>query len=398
MSQADGVTASTAARGQRADAQPGLIEAVGPAGLWQVGILAALLGLLFWPELRAIVHTWRHDGNWSHGFLLPVFSLYFLHTRRAELARPVDPRQDRPFLAMAGVLFFGLLWLGYSILSQPGVGFVGLLGRLAPTGGGRIVSRLFQPAVAVLYVMVPTTLLVWRILCRRAGVTGLILVVLGLYMYLSCWVLKIGYPKRLAIIVVIMGLVLALTGWARTRVSFFAVAFLVLAMPLPGRLYDQFTLPMRQLATVVSTSLLNLLPGLNVSSSGTVVEYVRTATGTFGTFGVEEACSGMRLLLAFCALGMAMAYLSPRPTWHRVVMAAICLPIAVFCNMVRVTITGVVLIYVGSNWGTGTPHTLLGLGMLVVAFGLFSLTLWILDHLFESTSEVDAGGSAGVAS
>jgi exosortase/archaeosortase family protein len=77
-----------------------------------------------------------------------------------------------------------------------------------------------------------------------------------------------------------------------------------------------------------------------------------------------------------------MAYLSDRPWWHRLVMVIACLPIAIFCNMLRVTITGLIHIYWNPEYAQGTAHTILGLVMLFVAFGLFSGILHVLSNLF----------------
>jgi exosortase len=41
-----------------------------------VGCLG-LLALIFWPNLRQFVKVWMNDGNYSHGFLVPLISLYF---------------------------------------------------------------------------------------------------------------------------------------------------------------------------------------------------------------------------------------------------------------------------------------------------------------------------------
>ena len=53
-------------------AQPeGRIALVGAFGC------LGLLGLIFWPNLRHFVYVWSTDENYSHGFLVPLISLYF---------------------------------------------------------------------------------------------------------------------------------------------------------------------------------------------------------------------------------------------------------------------------------------------------------------------------------
>src|SRR4051812_7259919 len=36
-----------------------------------------LFGLVFWANLLQFVRVWSNDGNYSHGFLVPLISLYF---------------------------------------------------------------------------------------------------------------------------------------------------------------------------------------------------------------------------------------------------------------------------------------------------------------------------------
>ena len=114
---------------------------------------------------------------------------------------------------------------------------------------------------------------------------------------------------------------------------------------------------------------------------------------------VEEACSGMRLLMTMTALGVAMAFVNERQLWQRLVMILACGPIAVLCNVIRVTTTGFFTVYDRPDLARGVPHTLLGLGMLVIAFSLYALISHVLSHLFvegesdEEAREVVPGGT-----
>ena len=47
--------------------------------------LATLLGGLYWWIIRDMIVQWWEDPNYSHGFLVPVFSGYLIWLRRAEL-------------------------------------------------------------------------------------------------------------------------------------------------------------------------------------------------------------------------------------------------------------------------------------------------------------------------
>lgn len=50
-------------------------------------ILAILLGAVYWKILRALAIQWWDDANYSHGFLVPLFSLYLVWQQRATLSR-----------------------------------------------------------------------------------------------------------------------------------------------------------------------------------------------------------------------------------------------------------------------------------------------------------------------
>ena len=95
----------------------------------------------------------------------------------------------------------------------------------------------------------------------------------------------------------------------------------------------------------------------------------------------------MRLLMAFLALGVAMAYLHYRPIWQRLVLLASTMPIAIICNIVRVTITGFIYVLVDPEYAQGIYHDLLGMAMLPLAFGLYGLLAWFMSNLLVESTE-----------
>ncbi len=103
---------------------------------------------------------------------------------------------------------------------------------------------------------------------------------------------------------------------------------------------------------------------------------------------VAEACSGMRQLTGFLALTTAVAYLSTRPVWYRIVIIISALPIALSANIARVMLTGYIMHFVNPQFALGTYHTLEGL--LMMGFGLLLLhcECVILDqHLSDARSQ-----------
>jgi hypothetical protein len=69
----------------------------------------------------------------------------------------------------------------------------------------------------------------------------------------------------------------------------------------------------------------------------------------------------------------------------------------VFCNIIRVSVTGFLHVSGKENLAEGTPHALLGLAMLPIALGLFALLGYILDHLFVEVEEAPDTGEQGAS-
>ena len=296
-------------------------EIVPPKTWVRMAVVAILLGAVYWATIwNHLVKRWMNDGNWSHGWLVPVFSLYLLGTQRDRLAA-VIPRAN----------YLGAVVLVFS---------------------------------------------------------------LGLY-FVTSWWWPMVYPQIVSIIGSILGLTLLLGGWPLMRVAWFPIMFLLFAMPLPQGLYVELTLRLRALASMLAAAIMPLFAsGLYTEAQSVVIDY--DFRGRSGHLNVEEACSGMRLLMAFLTLGVAMAYLGNRATWQRVIMVLCCIPIALICNTIRVTTTGLLFVYERNDLAQGTPHQLLGISMLVIAFGLFAFVGYLLNHLFleDDGEESDPGVSA----
>jgi exosortase len=118
--------------------------------------------------------------------------------------------------------------------------------------------------------------------------------------------------------------------------------------------------------------------GLDVDLTGNVLTVYEN--GQPHQLNVAEACSGMRMLVAFLALGVAMAYVSLPTVWQRVALVALGVPVAIFVNMLRVTTLGI-LGMIDSEFTAGEFHHFIGLIWLVPAFLLYMLILWILSNL-----------------
>jgi exosortase len=294
----------------------------------KAGLIAAAYLALFFPILRSLAERWVKDPDWSHGILIPFFSI-FLAWQRWEDLRRVPIR---------------LAWLGLPIL-----------------------------LVSILLFMFSQT--PW-------GVT----VLGGVAAYLVWGAL--------------LGVLVLMIGLPAMRYAWLPWAYLLFAIPLPRSIYFKLTDPLRQLAATAATAILMRLPDLHVERLGSVIEY--DYDGKSGQIGVADACSGMRSTITLCALGVAVACAAERAWWQRLILVLACVPIAVFCNLIRVITTCLLHIYVGPKYAEGTYHTMLGLAVLVLALALFCGLGWVLNNLTvtvpaddEETAEPAGAGGSG---
>lgn len=120
--------------------------------------LSALGGLLVWaygPMLRVFADKWLHDPQYSHGFLVPIFSAYLL--RRAWQAGPLV-LSPMPALGYALLLVaFGMRIIAGSLLFHQLDALSLLLVFVAVSFavGGRPLLRRTGPAIGFLIFMIP---------------------------------------------------------------------------------------------------------------------------------------------------------------------------------------------------------------------------------------------------
>ncbi len=192
----------------------------------------------------------------------------------------------------------------------------------------------------------------------------------------SIWPGQNDFFKDFAMVVSIFGVVLVLCGWSVMAVVWFPIAFLVCAIPWPGLIYSQVAMPLQRLAASVAVATLNAT-GVTATQSGTKL-YI----GSGRVLNVAEACAGLKSLMTFISVGAAVAFLSSCAFWQRIIISLSAIPIAIFCNVLRVTGQGLLDHYVSEKWSDHFAHQFVGMLMLIPAFFLILLVGWLLDNLF----------------
>jgi len=288
----------------------------------KVAVIAFLFcGLNFW-QFEKLIAGWRIDPNWSHGFLIPLFSLYLIYTR-----------WDQLVAARRRVCLWGLPIILLSLLV--------------------LVFAFFR---------------------------------LGTYWF--C---------QLSMIPLLLGIVLYLSGPSVLKITWVPIVFLLLAIPIPDILYQKIAYPLQELAAHSTTVLLRLCNvTIDVSASSLSITSI---SGRVHPLQVVEACSGVRSLMAFVALSVAMAYIDDRPVWQRLVLIFSSLPITMLCNILRVTATATMFVIDKPELGQDFMHTFMGMALLPPALLMLLGLSWMMNHLFiESDDEDDEDVEAPVSS
>ena len=341
----------------------------------KISTIATLLIITYWPNLRRLylkVNPFTGEPNWGHSIFIPIIGLYYLYLNREELLRaPVEPvlpnRISRSqFTATIPMIILGALLFRFA-------------GRVVPASLVEFVSK-GGGALAIFGTLV--LLLNWGL---GTLLFGLLLSAYGIFPGRNDFVWDFG------MIVTIFGVVLLLCGWNVMKVAWFPIVFLVCALPWPGLVYSRIATPLQQLAATVSVETLRLT-GVEAERVGSKI-YIEKGFGQPPrTLNVAEACAGMRSLMTFISVAAAIAFLSSRPLWQKLVIALSAIPIAIFCNVMRVAGQGLLYHYDSLKLSESFAHQFVGMVMLVPAFFLILLVCWVLDQLF--IEEVEAKPSA----
>jgi exosortase len=181
--------------------------------------------------------------------------------------------------------------------------------------------------------------------------------------------------EAVSLIPVAAGVCLMLTGLRLFRSLWPAIVFLLFMMPLPYRLEVGVLQPLQNLATTTSTFALQTL-GFASRHEGNVVWIGKTPVG------IAEACSGLRMLTGFVALAVAAAFVVERERWQRIVLLMSAVPVALICNVCRVTLMGLVHATTDNSTTQDALHDALGWLMPLGAVALLWAELLMMDRLF----------------
>lgn len=310
------------------------MSALAPSNIWRALAITIAILFAYATVLTKLSRDWWYDENYSHGLLIPFIIGYILWIQRDRFV----PKASKS----------GVLW-----------------------GAIAIVFALFA---------------LW------AGVAGAEL-----------------YTQRLSLLLLLTGTVLYFWGWTILRLALVPLFLLFLAIPIPAILFNRIAFPLQLFASRCAVWSMSVL-GIPVLRQGNVIELKPLNSINTKKLEVVEACSGIRSLMTLLTLAVVFAYFThPRSGdtagkplgwlksygfWRSSILVLSAVPIAIVTNAFRVSGTGVLAHYYGTEVADGFFHSFSGWAIYIVAFILLFVVGWVLDRFKPSSTEKPVSSTA----
>lgn len=211
--------------------------------------------------------------------------------------------------------------------------------------------------------------------------TGIVFVVLGLAFYIFCALSDSFHHHNLmglGVASTLSGLLLFIFGWRAMKYLWFPLLYLfVFGQTISDRFMEVVTFKLQDVASYGSYIGFSIL-GFDVVREGNTLEIFYKNESY--PLNIAEACSGMRMLMAFFALGVAMAFTGLKHFWQQFVLVLFALPTAIFVNILRVMTLGLLSI-IDSGFAAGDFHTFVGTLWLIPAFLIYLGIVWLLKNV-----------------
>jgi len=195
---------------------------------------------------------------------------------------------------------------------------------------------------------------------------GLLAFGLGVGVHLFGRFYLYGSLENAGMVLCAAGIIMSILGREASAKLWYPLLFLFFMLPLPHRVHLSVLLPLQDISTRVSGTVLEML-AIPVVQQGHVLEVAGHR------LAVAEACSGLRMAVAFMIVTAVVVYLVRRPRWQKAIVLLTAVPIAVVCNVVR--IVGSACLYnAGLDFlAQGAFHDGAGILMMPVAL----LLIWV---------------------
>jgi exosortase len=178
------------------------------------------------------------------------------------------------------------------------------------------------------------------------------------------------WVERMAFLVSLVGYIAAVFGWRMVRELTYPLCTLILMIAPPTFIFNRLTLSLQLLASRLGEVLLESL-GYSVLREGNILEMVGIK------LSVEEACSGIRSLMAIFFMCVLYNYFFVEGRSTKALLLVMAIPIAILGNAVRILATGVASQY-NPALVSGAAHEAFGyVTVVAAALGVVGLHLML---------------------
>lgn len=178
----------------------------------------------------------------------------------------------------------------------------------------------------------------------------------------------LGWFDMISLLPSLVGVVMLIGGGPALRWAWPSIAFLAFMVPLPYRAEMVMGAPLQGLASSVSTYILQTC-GVSATAEGNVIVL------DSGKINVVESCNGMGMMFMFLAFATGVALVSARPIIDTALIVASGIPVALFANILRITVTGLLQVTLGDKVAGAVYHDLAGWLMMPIALLMLGLII-----------------------
>jgi exosortase len=209
---------------------------------------------------------------------------------------------------------------------------------------------------------------------RQPSVWGLFLLLWGALQAILGIAAQWIWVGRMAFLVSLVGCIVTVFGWRTVRELIYPLCTLLLMVAPPTFLFARLTLSLQLLASRLGEACLEAI-GYSVLREGNILELVGIK------LSVEEACSGIRSLMAIIFMCVLYNYFFVRGWSMKTLILVMAIPIAILGNAVRIVATGIASQY-NPALVQGAAHEAFGyVSVFIAAMGCVGLHLGITSIL-----------------
>jgi exosortase len=216
--------------------------------------------------------------------------------------------------------------------------------------------------------VVPQPSLAWGVGLLAWGAVQAVFGTLGQWVWVS----------RTAFLISFVGAIALVYGVRMIKELTYPLCTLILMIAPPNFVFERLTLQLQLLASRLGAAALEAL-GYSVLREGNILEMVGIK------LSVEEACSGIRSLVAIVFMCVLYNYFFVEKKSMRIWILALAVPIAILGNAIRIVATGIAGQY-NHDWVGGATHEAFGyVSVIVAALGCIAVHMGLVR--FEKMRE-----------